>query len=486
MKTTLACLMLLLSVVPTTAELFEITLINNEIDSYTHIPGGTFPEAGNPWFSDLTGDGIPDITLSDVEITIGDHSGMVSTPEPNMFFGITFTLNGEAGFGTEIDRAVLFNEGFGDDSESATTYRAVTFTPPGEASAVTGIVEITVAPSVNTADSNFRTITFTRLLWDDTTTITTLPAGAPTIYGSTAEIDGASVFTRAGVYQIILIDNVFDLATTPQGTQSEAANPWFSDLTGNGTSDIVLTNARFFDDGSFKSIDFKVNGTTIDTSIEFDFDPNGLIVNNGFIDGSAEESIGHLPITFTLQGDSSPTAGLLETTVSGNPSRKIAFTRILWDTRTALTSPPADIPILYGFTYEISGIPAFAKPPNDWDEDSDGDGTPFREEFGLGTHPFISDPDHPMNPGLISTGASGEISIQFGLNPLAKPYSNWSLKRSSNLKTFSQIYKYRGISGTETIPSDVRSSISTLSIVVTDENPNGDHVFYTVDVEPSQ
>ena len=482
MRILVALLVVSLSVFQAKAELFEITLIGNEVDSALHLPGGTFPEQGNPWFSDLTGDGNSDITLSDVQITIGDHGGEVSDP-PDMFFGIVFDLNGERNMGTEIDGAALFNEGFDENTVMATTYRAVTFTPPGEASSVTGLLEITVDSSSNGGGNpNFRTIAFTRILWDDTRTITTLPNETPTIYGTTAEVNGASVFTKAlvGLYQIILLENIFAMATTPDGRHAEADQPWFSDFTGDGLSDIVLTDARFFDDGTFKSIDFKVNGVTVDTSIEFDFVSEGLIVKRGFEDESAEESVGYLPVTFTPEGFQSAVDGLLEMTVRGNPSRSIAFTRVVWDTRSAVTSLPSATPQLYGFTYEVGGTSIFSPPPMDWDADVDQDGTPFAEEFALGTHPFIADPLAAENPTIVAVGMS-EVAVEFGTNPLAKPYLVWSLKRSTDLKAFDSVYTFNGTTGQETLASGVGAQDSSLSVTITDPMGMAGQIFYTLD-----
>ena len=363
------------------AELFQIELKNNVIDNGLLSPGLNHSEGDKAWFTDLTGDGSSDFSISRLRIGHGDAGlsnedcNRMDDPVPNFEYLIDLVLvlegNGSKRLWTSADRTVVVNDPPFETSPNGDGigWLPLQFTPPGYTHAVMGLLGVEAArsenipldrvglepPSCQTED--FRKLTFTRLVWDDASDLSApLDAGAmPLLYGTTEKVGAQVIFTPAppqGLLQIDLVGNTFDFAVTPEGSHEEIDYPWFTDLTGNGEPDVTLTAANFFDDGAFASILIRINGRRFDTSIEFDLDPEGYIINEGFVDDS-EESFAVMPITFTPPGFDSPVEGLLELTVAGNPQRRISLTRLIWDTRMVLTSLPNESARVVGSTREV-------------------------------------------------------------------------------------------------------------------------------------
>ena len=77
-----------------------------------------------------------------------------------------------------------------------------------------------------------------------------------------------------------------------------------------------------------------------------------------------------------------------------------------------------------------------------FDIDFDGDGSSFAVEFALGTDPFLPDPQSEFNPAIFPNFLeSDQIFVGFGANPDAIGILTWVLERSTDLTTFTEIYR---------------------------------------------
>ncbi|MDB4673378.1 right-handed parallel beta-helix repeat-containing protein [Verrucomicrobiales bacterium] len=192
MKTAVA--LLTLCPLLASAELLQINLVDNFIDNGS-LSGGTYAEDGNTWFTDLTGDGLGELILSEVTISEGDN-------DMDFFFGTSFTIDGTT-FDTSYDLGVVFNTGFSADEslESDKTTFPIAFTPPGEFGPFGGLLEITVAPTPGGAEEA-RTIAFTRIIWDTTAVLESLPAETPRTIGETRQVGGSSQFSAVVENQV--------------------------------------------------------------------------------------------------------------------------------------------------------------------------------------------------------------------------------------------------------------------------------------------
>ena len=82
-----------------------------------------------------------------------------------------------------------------------------------------------------------------------------------------------------------------------------------------------------------------------------------------------------------------------------------------------------------------------------WRFDSDGDGSPNGTELALGTDPAVADSSHSNNLTAPTRNAAGQAVLRFGIAPAAAGTS-WILRRSTNLVSFTEIYRYNGTSDT--------------------------------------
>jgi predicted outer membrane repeat protein len=110
-----------------------------------------------------------------------------------------------------------------------------------------------------------------------------------------------------------------------------------------------------------------------------------------------------------------------------------------------------------------------------WNRDFDGDGSPYGTEQALGTDPLISDPFSSRNITAPTLNASGHAVLSFGIGA-AFPGTHWILKRSTDLLTFVEIYRYDG--ATDTAASDVTFLRTATGVTVTDRNPLTGGAFY--------
>ncbi len=110
-----------------------------------------------------------------------------------------------------------------------------------------------------------------------------------------------------------------------------------------------------------------------------------------------------------------------------------------------------------------------------WKLDSDGDGSTYGSEQALGTDPFVSDPASTRNLTAPVFNASGHAVLSFGIAPAAAG-TRWILKRSTDLVTFSEIYRTDGTS--DTASTGITFLRTATRITVTDANPPPGGGFY--------
>jgi hypothetical protein len=112
--------------------------------------------------------------------------------------------------------------------------------------------------------------------------------------------------------------------------------------------------------------------------------------------------------------------------------------------------------------------------------DFDGDGSSFGAEQALGTEAAVADSANSHNLTVPSIDASGHARVSFGIAPAASG-TRWVLKRSTDLKSFSEIYRYDGT--TDTAAPGITFIRSSSSVTVTDGTSSGSSVFYRFEAQ---
>lgn len=83
-----------------------------------------------------------------------------------------------------------------------------------------------------------------------------------------------------------------------------------------------------------------------------------------------------------------------------------------------------------------------------WNLDVDGDGSPYGVEQALGTDNFMADLSNARNLTVPAIDASGHAVLSFGITSGAADGTRWIVRRSNDLLTFSEIYRYDGVTDT--------------------------------------
>ena len=110
-----------------------------------------------------------------------------------------------------------------------------------------------------------------------------------------------------------------------------------------------------------------------------------------------------------------------------------------------------------------------------WKLDFDGDGSPYGTEQALGTDPLSADPAHSRRLTAPVFNTSGYAVLTFGLAPAVRG-TVWILRRSTDLLTFSEIYRYNGT--TDTAAPGIIFLRTVTGVTVTDKNPFPGGAFY--------
>ncbi|MGL4398390.1 MAG: choice-of-anchor Q domain-containing protein [Luteolibacter sp.] len=115
-----------------------------------------------------------------------------------------------------------------------------------------------------------------------------------------------------------------------------------------------------------------------------------------------------------------------------------------------------------------------------WPLDFDGDASPYGTEQALGTDPLVSDPASSRNITAPVLNASGHPVLRFGIGAAA-PGTRWILCRSTDLLTFTEIYRYNGTSDTAAL--GVTFLRTATGVTVTDTTPPPGGVFYRFEAQ---
>jgi hypothetical protein len=110
-----------------------------------------------------------------------------------------------------------------------------------------------------------------------------------------------------------------------------------------------------------------------------------------------------------------------------------------------------------------------------WKLDFDGDGSPYGTEQALGTDSVVADSANSRHLTAPAFNASGHAVLSFGIAPAA-PGTRWILRRSTDLLTFSEIYRYDGT--TDTAAPGITFVRTATGVTVTDENSSAGGAFY--------
>lgn len=110
-----------------------------------------------------------------------------------------------------------------------------------------------------------------------------------------------------------------------------------------------------------------------------------------------------------------------------------------------------------------------------WALDFDGDASPYGTEQAVGTDPSASDPASLRNLTAPVLNASGHPVLSFGIGT-AVAGTRWILRRTTDLLTFTEIYRYSG--STDTAAPGVTFLRTATSVTVTDTNPPPGGGFY--------
>ena len=79
-----------------------------------------------------------------------------------------------------------------------------------------------------------------------------------------------------------------------------------------------------------------------------------------------------------------------------------------------------------------------------WPLDFDGDGIPFGVEHALGLDPLAADTAHAKNLSLPTFNGNGAATLTFGVNAAAGPHTIWVLRRSLDLQSWQEAYRFDG------------------------------------------
>lgn len=113
-----------------------------------------------------------------------------------------------------------------------------------------------------------------------------------------------------------------------------------------------------------------------------------------------------------------------------------------------------------------------------WKLDFDGDISPYGTEQALGTDPAVADSTHTRNLTAPALNASGHAVLSFGVAHAA-PGTRWILRRSTDLLTFSEIYRYDGT--IDTAAAEITFLRTATRVIVTDTNPPPGGGFYRLE-----
>ena len=112
-----------------------------------------------------------------------------------------------------------------------------------------------------------------------------------------------------------------------------------------------------------------------------------------------------------------------------------------------------------------------------WKLDMDGDGSSYGVEQALGTDNFMADLANARNLTVPVIDASGHAVLSFGITSGAADGTRWIVRRSNDLLTFSEIYRYDGV--TDTAIAGITFLRTASNVTVTDTASLPGAAFYS-------
>ncbi|MGL4398394.1 MAG: choice-of-anchor Q domain-containing protein [Luteolibacter sp.] len=110
-----------------------------------------------------------------------------------------------------------------------------------------------------------------------------------------------------------------------------------------------------------------------------------------------------------------------------------------------------------------------------WNVDTDSDGSPYGMEWALGTNPSVADRSNTRNLTAPTFNASGHAILSFGIGTTNTDVRR-ILSRSTDLLTFTEIYRYNG--STHTAAPGITYLRTATGVTITDRNPPPGGAYY--------
>jgi parallel beta-helix repeat protein len=115
-----------------------------------------------------------------------------------------------------------------------------------------------------------------------------------------------------------------------------------------------------------------------------------------------------------------------------------------------------------------------------WNFDQDGDGSSYGIEMALGTNHLLPDAANTRNLRAPVFNASGQPVLSFGIGFPAQG-TRWILRRSTDLLTFTEIYRFNGI--THTAARGITYLRTATGVTITDTTAPPTGAFYRFDAD---
>ena len=111
-----------------------------------------------------------------------------------------------------------------------------------------------------------------------------------------------------------------------------------------------------------------------------------------------------------------------------------------------------------------------------WKMDFDGDGLLYGTEQALGSDPLVSDPTTIHNLTTPALNPAGHAVMSFGIGAAA-PGTRWILTRSTDLLTFTEIYRYNGTADTAVTGITFLRTATRITVTDTTSPPGGSYFY---------
>ncbi len=251
--------------------------------------------------------------------------------------------------------------------------------------------------------------------------------------------------------------------------------------------------------------------------------PGSPAINAAALNEVQQIDIGALPVTFTLSFNGQTTGSLTQSSTASQVQSALTGLSTIGSGNVSVTQSSSGLSILFIVTFtgtlasgdqppitsaggaltittlqdglfprltDQRGFPIVGLPDlgaaeyqgapdlrQYWPTDWDGDGIPFGVEQALGTNPLAYDLTDTRNLAVPAQVALGGVNVSFGRNLNAAPGTVWILKRSIDLETFTEIFRFNGITSSSSVPG-ITYVVGASLISVVDQTPPQPKAFY--------